>query len=45
MKNQEIIGLLKGMLKEKGTVLETLANAIDESVEFRKGLIKQKRPF
>ncbi len=40
MKNQDIIGLLKGMLKEKGTVMETLANAIDESARIQKGLGK-----
>ncbi len=40
MKNQEIVNLLKGMLKEKGTVIETLANAIDESVRIQKGLGK-----
>ena len=40
MKNQEIVNLLKGMLKEKGTVLETLASAIDESVRIQKGLSK-----
>lgn len=42
MKNQEIVNLLKGMLKEKGTVLETLANAIDESVRIQKGLNQAK---
>jgi len=42
MKNQEIVNLLKGMLKEKGTVIETLANAIDESVKIQKGLNKAK---
>ena len=42
MKNQEIVDLLKGMLKEKGTVLETLANAIDESIGIQKGLSRAK---
>ncbi len=42
MKDQEIVNLLKGMLKEKGTVIETLANAIDESVRIQKGLNQAK---
>lgn len=42
MNNNDIVSLLKGMLKEKGTVIETIAHAIDESTRIQKGLEKAK---
>ncbi len=38
MNNNDIVNLLKGMLKEKGTVIETIALAIEESTRIQKGL-------
>lgn len=42
MKEQEIVGLLKGFLKEKGSVIETIANAVGESTKIQKGIGKVK---
>jgi len=42
MKNQDIINLLRGMLKNKGSVIETIAESIDESVRIQNGLSKAK---
>ena len=42
MNQSDVVSLLKGMLKEKGTVIETLASAINESVKIQKGLEKVK---
>ncbi len=36
------MGLLKGFLKEKGSVIETIAQAVEESSRIQKGLAKAK---
>lgn len=42
MKTDEVVGLLKGMLKEKGSVIESIAESIEESIRIQNGLGKVK---
>lgn len=42
MKTNEIVDLLKGMLKEKGSVIESIAESIEESIRIQNGLGKAK---
>ena len=42
MKTDDIVKLLKGMLKKKGSVIESIAESIEESVRIQKGLSKAK---
>ena len=42
MNTNEMVDLLKGMLKRKRSVIETLAEALDESVRIQKGMSHAK---
>ena len=42
MNTEEVVGLLKGFMKEQGSVIETIAEAVNESTRIQKGLNKAK---